>query len=343
MIRVFKTGRHARRTPLSYTALAPLFADHITLVDSPDQADLYVFAHVLDLEDIPLEVIEDWRRRRRPVVLLSEEPFWDTIWCRHPLKRHHIVKTRYGALPVIQLNHQTSAIFRFERIPYYLLTNHRFATTYAHRFTRNARLSPRDWKTAFETRAKRLVFMFERRPESYHDLRWPEGGVIGLCAWRTNLALAFTPDEAKRIGQSWHGGQTRFELPDWHLAKMVALDGRTRILAAVENTHSPHYLTEKLFDAFACGALPLYYASPNHRIHGLGLPENAWLNLYGLSPKEAADRVREFAFDDAFFEAYRAAQQKLEALFTDPVLIVAERTRLQQSVIRELSRILENR
>lgn len=149
MIRVFRTGAHAHRTPLSYSALAPLFSDEITHTQRPDQADIYVFAHSLDIENAPLELVEDWRQRQRPIVLLSEEPFWDTIWGRQPLARRRTIDSRYGLLPVYQLNHCTSSIFRFTKIPYYLLTNHRFANAYAARLKRNCELSEQDWQNAF--------------------------------------------------------------------------------------------------------------------------------------------------------------------------------------------------
>ena len=93
MIRIFISGRHSRRLPFSYRALAPLFDGQVALVDSPDKADLYLFAHVLDIQDTDLSVVRDWRARRCPVVLMSEEPFWDTIWCRRPLRRELRVET----------------------------------------------------------------------------------------------------------------------------------------------------------------------------------------------------------------------------------------------------------
>ena len=70
------TGPHAQRTPFSYPALAPLWADFAKLVETPSAADLYVFAHPLDVASAPRALIDDWRTRRRPVVVLSEEPFW---------------------------------------------------------------------------------------------------------------------------------------------------------------------------------------------------------------------------------------------------------------------------
>jgi len=340
-IKVFKHGEHAQRTPLSYPALAPIFADIIELVDLPERADLYVFAHSLDIAVAPRALVEDWRSRRRPVILLSEEPFWDTIWGRRPLARERVIDTAHGPLPVIQLTHHTSPIFHFDRIPYYLLTNHRFANTYAARFARNAQLSPADWQALFASRRADLIFMFERRPEPYHNMRWPQGEIIGLCAWRTALAEACKAGKVERLGASWQGGPTRFELDNWYLDKMIRLDGQTRMLAAFENTHQPNYITEKIFDAFACGALPIYFASPHHRIHGFGLPETSWINLYDLSIPDAVERIEEITFSPEFFDAYTEAQQRLAALFCDAGAWLDERQRLHQALQQEFTLLLE--
>lgn len=346
MIRIYTAGAHAHRTPLAYPALAGLFEGAVERVATPAQADLYVFAHSLDIEDVPRALAEDWRRRRRPVLLLSEEPFWDTIWGRRPLMRQRVIDTAHGALPVIQLNHQTSTIFAFDRIPYYLLTNHRFANTYRARFTRNAALSAEDWQVRFAARAIDVSFMFERRPEPFHSISWPEGNLFGLCAWRTELAEACQEGVVERLGQSWMGaawqrGRSRFELENWYLDKMILMDGRARIMGAVENTHQPHYITEKIFDAFACGALPLYVAEPGHRLHDLGLPGGAWLNLQGLSPQAAADRVAAQDWTPGLFADYAAAQTRLAELFCDPLAWVTERQRLARALLMELEAVLD--
>lgn len=341
MIRYFLTGRHAHRTPLSYPALAPLFEGALERVDRPEAADLHIFAHTLDLENCPREVCVDWRARRRPVLLLSEEPFWDTIWGRAPLARQLTVDTRHGALPVVQISHQTSPVFRFDRIPYYLLTDHAYAAAYAWRFRRNAARSAADWQAAFAAREIDVSFLFERRPERYHDIRLPEADLVGLCAWRTDLALACTTGNVERRGQSWEGGPTRFELENWHLDKLVRFDERARYLSAIENTHQPDYVSEKIFDAFACGAVPLYYASPGHGVHRLGLPEGAWLNLHGLTPEEAAEAIAAAALDADRLDAFHDAQAALERLFTAPALFVAERERLRRTLTDELQRVVD--
>jgi len=338
-LRIFKTGHHSDRMPLSYPALTPLFEDTIALVDQPGDADMYVFAHVLDLIQAPHDMIQDWHRRQKPIILLSEEPFWDTIWGQQPLEPLIHIETRWGMVPVHQLNHATSDIFDFKHIPYYLLTNHRFANAYSYRFARNAARSVADWRSDFEARSVDLTFIFERRPEPYHWVRWDSADIIGLCSWRTELAEA-CQGNVERLGQSWEGGRTRFEIGDWHINKLVRLDGRARILGAFENTHQPNYITEKFFDALACGSVPAYYASNQHRLHSFGLPSEAWTNLAGLSPSDGAVHLV-FSPTTSFFDAFRATQAQLAALFGSDILWRAERARLGRALPKALQTILK--
>jgi hypothetical protein len=340
MIRVWTFGRHAHRMPLRYPALEPLFAPRIAWVARPEEADIHVFAHVLDIAAVPEELVDDWRRRQRPLVLLSEEPFWDTIWTGRPLAHDIEVETGFGPLPVRQICHTTSTLFDFDRLPYYLLTSHRFANAYRYRFARNAARRPGDWLTLWQTAPLERTFIFERRPEARHWQHWPEANLIGLCSWRTDLAEACAGAGTERLGNSWTPGRIRQSLPDWHLDKLVRLDGRARQIGAIENTHLPHYLTEKVFDAFACGALPLYYASPRHRLHGLGLPPESWLNLYGRTPEEAAALCTEWRPRRQTAEAYCAAQQHLNRRLGDPAAWLAERRRLAAAVPDALETVL---
>ncbi|WP_370231833.1 glycosyltransferase [Cognatishimia sp.] len=327
-LRVHLSGEHAKRTPLSYPDLSSLFEGSFTLVSDPYSADATIFAHTLDIKAIDPEFIAHWRAYQQPIILLSEEPFWDTIWGNRPMEPVTTVTTGYGGLPVHQISHQTSGIFQFDKIPYYLLTNSRFERAYSAMFKRNAALSEDDWRKAFEQRAAALTFMFERRPEAYHSVSWPDGDLIGLCSWRTELAETCTFDGVERRGHSWDGSPSRLDLnKDWHEDKLQTLDGHARMIGALENTHQPQYITEKFFDAFACGGVPVYFASESHRIHNFGLPEESWINLYGLSPDQAASVLAEYQVSPTFFEAYREAQIKLADLFCNPDNWRAERAR----------------
>ena len=314
-------GPHATRLPLAYPHLAPLWADRITVTEGP--ADLHLFAHPRDVITV-----------RGNAAILSEEPFWDSLFSPDPLA--DVITLPGGRLH--QRNHHTSAIFAHDRIPYFVLTEPRYIRAYQRLFARNAAVTPAGWRAAFAARTQDAVFMAEYRPEPFHDLAIPQGDIVGLCAWRTRLALAATGRTA-RHGASWQGGVTRFTLTDWHADKLAQMDHHTRMLSGVENTHQPAYLSEKFFDAFAVGARPLYYASAAHRVHDLGLPPDAWVNLHGLTSDQAASALPA-TDDDAFCAAYATAQSLLRDLFSD-THVAAERARLGAAVIADLQQLAE--
>lgn len=329
-------GKHANRTPFSYAELGGLWAEKLRFSDNPAAADLVIYAHPRDLENAAPEV----QNTRKSLALVSEEPFWDSLFSPDPLAENiALPMAGQGMVNLTQINHHTSAIFDFDHIPYYLLTNARFITAYRRMFARNAGLSAEDWKTAFMGRKADVVFMAERRTETFHDIEIKDGNIVGLCAWRTRLAQD-TLGRVERRGASWQGGKTRQQLTDWHADKLAEMDGYTRILSAVENTHQPTYLSEKLFDAFACGARPLYCASDAHLMQTLCIPDAAWINLYGMTSGAAAKAVADTPWDDGFYASFALAQQQLAKLFHDDAKIAAERGRLQVAVLAEIERIV---
>ena len=334
--RLFFAGPHVNRNPLNYRDLAPLWRDHLIMTPDPMTADLVIYTHPRDPENATAHIANSPAN----FVLFSEEPFWDSLFSPDPLSANITLPIAgRGLEQMTQINHHTSAVFHFDKIPYYLLTNTRFIAAYQKMFKRNAALSPDDWAQAFQIRKTHAVFMAEHRPETFHDIAIKGGDIIGLCAWRTRLAEQ-TTGTVERRGASWQGGQTRFQLTDWHTDKLVQMDSYTRVLSAIENTHQPAYVSEKLFDAFACGTRPLYYASDAHLVHSLNIPDAAWINLYGLTSDAAAQMVTNTGWDAAFYAAYAQAQHRLATLFGDTDIVRAERHRLKRAVLCEISQAL---
>lgn len=328
-------GDHAHRMPLAWPHLKPLWSDHARLTDDPTAADLILWAHPRDLTGASPAAA----RARAPHVLMSEEPFWDTLFSPDPLAdRITLPASHAGLIRLHQRNHHTSPIFAWDHLPYYLLTQKGFVPAYQSLFRRNAALSAADWKASFANRRTDSAFMAERRPEAFHDLRHDAGDITGLCAWRTRLALA-APGQVRRIGASWGSQrQTRFQLADWHADKLAQMDMGPRMLSGVENTHQPAYLSEKLFDAFACGTRPLYVASPRHSVTRLGLPDAAWVNLWDMDSTAAAAHLGALPWDRGFDQAYAAAQQALATRLHDDTALEAERTRLGTAILSDLRR-----
>lgn len=334
-LQVMLWGEHRRRIPLSYPHLTPLWSDSAQITEDPTRADLVLVGHPRDVmhENLPASMAT--------AAIISEEPFWDTIFSPDPLARAVTLPSTTGSVRLHQVTHHRSAIFDFDQVPYFLLTEPLYIARYAQMFARNASLDAADWRVAFGARPIDTVFMAERRTEAFHDLKIPAGDITGLCAWRTRLAETVQQGNVQRIGASWTNAPSRFVLDDWHADKLHRLDGQARVISAVENTHQPTYLSEKLFDAFACGARPLYVASPGHRVHDLGLPAGAWVNLWGMDSTQAAAHIDALAWPDRFFVDYAAAQRQLAATFNSKILIETERARLSHAIRAELARLVD--
>ena len=343
-LQVMLSGPHARRSPFSYEGLRPLWQDRIEIITDPNKADALLFSHPWDVRDMPAEVAQSIEKRpNRPCALFSEEPFWDTLFSPDPLARRVTLPAGpLGQVSLAQINHHTSPIFDFDHIPYFLLTDAAYAPRYAKMFSRNAARSPQDWQADFADRATQAVFMAERRPERFHNLRNAAGGLTGLCAWRTHLAEIYQTGTVARCGASWQDGvPVRQALDDWHADKLAQLDGTARIISGLENTHQPTYLSEKLFDAFACGARPLYFAEPAHRLWRMDLPPEAWINLADHTPGQAVETIDAAPWDLGFFENYALAQKRLAALWSDRAKIAAEKQRLSRALAWELDRLTD--
>jgi hypothetical protein len=126
------------------------------------------------------------------------------------------------------------------------------------------------------------------------------------------------------------------------LDKLATLDGRNRFVSGLENTHHPAYMTEKLFDAYAVQGIPLYFASPSHRVHSI-VPKGSFVNLFGQTPEEAARDLQSIEPGREFAAGYREAQIALQRLFGKVDLFVKERLRMIDAVTAELRVIQDQR
>ncbi|GGE25621.1 Glycosyltransferase family 10 (fucosyltransferase) C-term [Gemmobacter megaterium] len=338
MIRICVLGAWQHRQPLAYAPIQAACADRIALVEDPARADLLVVAHPLDLDQQGLRLGR--LMAARPglrLVLLSEEPFWDTVWNPDPFARWLDWPGPEAPLPVSVISHETTALYDFDRIPYFLLTDPRYLAHYRPLVARNARLRPADWARHFGQPLQDAAFMAARRRDPKFSPAWPARDVLGLCLYRSTLAAATRKGQVLRHGKGWAPGPPRQELADWHADKLDRLDMAFRHVSALENTHQHSYVSEKLLDAFAVGAIPLYMAGPGHRVDRL-VPRGSWLDLWGQAAEQGIDPT--LPPDAARLEAYAEAQARLHDLLSDPEAEARELDRFACALVAELRGVL---
>lgn len=343
-LRVFLLGPRGQRTPLAYAPLRRHLAGRIDIVARIEEADLVVTGWNRDLEDNRDQLAALWRAGVRPkLAVVSEESLWDSLWSGGLAARDRHLDCGGGLrLPYRSLNHVNSGIFRFHRLPWFILSDDRFIARHALLIAGFAARSPRALLAHREAAPWQAAFVADRRTTPDFAAFHPVEGVTGLSLYRTRVAELVPGDRVLRIGQGWEGTTVRRQdLADWHLDKLARLYGQVRLLAAYENTLQACYVTEKPFDAFATGAIPVTVADAGHRLLDL-IPPEAMLNTCFCAPDVAAARIAAFRPDRVLAEAWREAAQGILARLRDPGTILDERQRLADACHEELLDLVQH-
>jgi hypothetical protein len=343
MLHICLHGKHSNRTPLAYEPYRRLVQGRVRFETTPEGANVILLGFKKDLVD-NANTIQRARRHNRSlrVVIISEEPLWDSVWSGDFLSREQVYGIGSDVIPFRYLNHANSNIFQFEKIPYFPTTDTDFAVRYASLFTRNAALKAEDileiWKAA---RIRRAYYLEKRTTETY-GVRNTAAGVVGLSLLRSRIAEMDSAPGIVRVGRGWDNGTRRQDRPDWHLEKLAALDCSALIVSAIENTHVPYYITEKIFDAFAVLSIPIYHAGPNHAVNRI-VDKGTYIDVFGLTAQEALAKICRFEPSLEFAARYLDAQRKLAHLFCDTTSYQRERWRVANSILGELAAIAEDR
>ncbi|WP_411816550.1 exostosin family protein [Hyphococcus sp. DH-69] len=332
--RIILRGKHANRTPLSYPAYQNLFEPYIEFVDEMTEGSTLVTGFDIDFRDEKIASLAI--ETQSTPIIISEEPLWDTVWASAYDQDIANINANGRNIEYRALNHITSSIFAFDKIPYFITTEDHYFLRYSNLFQKNAALSTDEILDIWKNASWKAAFFAERREDDRYDFSYPESDLYGLSGYRTRIADGF--DDALRCGKGWNEAGPRQALPDWHLDKLASLNRNCLIISGLENTHQHHYITEKIFDAYACLGIPLYYASENHKVHKL-VSDDTFINLYGLSADEAISTIRAFEPDHAFAERYLETQKRLSKLFGDPRNLIRERIRVVNETVSELKKL----
>lgn len=338
MTKVYLFGKHAIRTPFSYESYRLLFQRQVNYVDNPKAADLLIVGYLKDIIENEQQLQQIFKGRSEiNVMILSEEPLWDTAPWNIKYKdfyKQNVQKLNLESLIVniFYFGHCNSNLFEFERLPYFLTTNDDFFIRYAYLFKRNACLSLNEISLLLEKATTAFAFYIEKRNEKRKYDIYENGKLIGMSVYRTDIA-AKLQNKAKVVGFGWSDeNKPRQKLPDWHLDKLLELDKSTFLVSALENTYANTYMSEKIFDAFAVLGIPIYFASEEHSVFKV-VKTNSFLNIFGTTAKEAVEKIQSFEISEEFLEQYIETQAYLYKLFSDGSKLRDERDIMVQNTM----------
>ena len=347
-IKYYLIGRHAKRVPLSYLDYQPFFAPFFQQVETAAKADIVLAGFAIDLRDNAAEVLR-WQAENPALklVVLSEEPLWDTLFYEDCSKLVQVQRVRIGGVEKFLtyhfLNYYTADIFNFSVIPYFVTTENHYILRYRQLLSAQLKRNPSELVKHWQHALNRLVFIAEKRLDTrYHKLD-ENGKPLGLSVLRTQLADRALQNLSGTVvvGRGWRSDAMRQDLADWHLDKLAAYANNTFIMSAIENTVQSNYISEKLFDAYACGAVPIYYAPPTHRVNKL-LPNASFINLHNLlsDSETALEAISNFIPNLHFADKYLADLQLLHQHFNNLDVLYNERRLVAMRVYQSLQSII---
>ena len=271
-MKVFLFGKHSCRTPLFYKPYQKACASELTVVKDSSEADAFVTGFSKDYED-DIDKLRSALRMNPQLKLfvISEEPLWDTIYAKNYQASIIDSKTCLKSDDSIQftyLSHHTSDIFDYSHLPYFITTNPVYISHYISLLSKWL-LKPKNSRHVFlKASNKQPFFMLaERRTEHWFSFDESSLGLRCLCQERSHLGDKLF-DHGVVSGKGFQNHTiVRQELHDWHLDKLLSSYGRYKCVSAIENTFHVNYVTEKIFDAYAVGGIPVYYSSSQHSIN----------------------------------------------------------------------------
>lgn len=329
-------GRHSHRTPLSHAPIRRMVGDRLAWAGTLAEADLVITGYSIDWRENIDPLLPLLARSGAPkLAVMSEEPRWDVTGSDLPTGRDGRMRVNDTEIRYAFLSHETSDIFRFDRLPYFVLTADHYAVRYASMMSRFVAMTPAELLKRWQSAPIAAAFFAAKSEGDVYVGSFPDRDVTLLSGYRSQVAALSNGAGVLRVGKGWGAEVGRQDLPDWHLDKMAQLDGRVRMASAFENVHQHNYISEKIFDAFAVGGVPVYWASPKHRIFDL-VPATAMLNTVELDSAEAAKRIADFTPDLELAESWLETCSRLADLFGDFQAVSAERRRVADAVVAEV-------
>jgi hypothetical protein len=352
--KIFLLGSHAKRTPFAYHSYQTGFKKSFKFCDSPEDADLLLLGYVATFQ-AEKELVSRTLSLNPNIkfCVCSEEPLWETTGLhiqtevdrRESLKSHSVYNLCGRSIDFLYLSHYNVLAPSGDFLPYYITTDDNFYLRYNHLIRRNrltiSSLSLNNlWSSSCSALAS--FFMERRINKNKYQFSFVNPEVKGLSYDRSLLAetlLAQTSESSQvRVeGQGWSKNSgVRQSLYDWHLDKIVRLDQSSLLISAIENTLHPFYITEKVFDAYACQGIPICVASSEHHLNSY-LPRQSFVNLYESldSIENSTSTIRYWpnkCLNPDFIDSYMKAQAKLYDMFKSVDLYLDSRAHYQDKV-----------
>lgn len=96
-----------------------------------------------------------------------------------------------------------------------------------------------------------------------------------------------------------YGYRKNCSIKNRHYLTKQQVSGEYKFILAFENAIEKDWISEKFFDPFMVGSVPIYLGTPNIEEYAPGA--NCFINANGKSPKELADELKEYINNNSLY------------------------------------------
>ena len=233
-------------------------------------------------------------------LLWCDEPLWSNIFQKIDVTRmafliQHDPLTPPGYVPVDAMNCFTGNV---------LFSNYHFLLDIYHLDRSSFIKAQGANQSPLPAPAERKIAAFlTYRNGGFWDFKHPSG-VFGLNTLRSRVALEGALfGKVDVFGQGWPLNlalpevEAKQEGADLFSLKMRQYE-KYKFALCMENTWSPYYVTEKIWQAILAGCLPIYYAGPTHTIYQ-DFPKNSFIDFFDFEhPAQLFDLVENMSQEE---------------------------------------------
>jgi hypothetical protein len=248
----------------------------LTLQDDAAEADIIVAALLEELAPLMHQF-----KTNKKYLLWCDEPLWSNIFQKLELTRTAflIQPDSEGApsfVPVDAMNCFTGNV---------LFSNYHFLLDIYHLDMASFTKAQGTNQSPLPPPSERKIAAFlTYRNGGFWDFKHPSG-VLGLNTLRSRVALEGALfGKVDVYGKGWPMGlskpedEAKQDGADLFWLKMRQYE-KYKFALCFENTWSPYYVTEKIWQAVLAGCLPIYYAGPQHTVYQ-DFPKNSFIDYF---------------------------------------------------------------
>lgn len=130
--------------------------------------------------------------------------------------------------------------------------------------------------------------------EKTHDIASFIGSSVNLSHRREYLDALML-----RLKIDAYGYRKNSRIADRHYKTKQSISGGYKFVLAFENAIEKDWISEKFFDPFLVGSVPVYLGMPNIEEYAPG--DHSFINANGKSPAELSDELMQYLNDDVFY------------------------------------------